>query len=202
VRFLALDKCLPGRKFLQLLDIKPSSQSTLTLPSSPKPQFHLEYDPEWLAITRVFASSLILGDRTAKTPIDLGEEHYRPLIEAEEAWVDEHIVKTGKLTIPENFTITAPVHYPDMPEIVREGPQEYNNPQTAAFCDLVGIENGFFATEEERAERMSQGPAPVAPRRDGEFSGGRGRGRDGGYWRGGERSGRGGRGRRRFRGRG
>jgi lariat debranching enzyme len=172
VRFLALDKCLPGRKFLQLLDIEPLSQPSPNSPSIGH-RFHLEYDPEWLAITRVFASSLILGDRSAKTPIDLGEEHYRPLIEAEEVWVAEHIVMANKLTIPENFTITAPAHSPGMPEIVQEGPQEYNNPQTAAFCDLVGIENKFFSTEEERTRRMSQGPAPAKPRKDG---GGRGRG--------------------------
>jgi lariat debranching enzyme len=192
VRFLALDKCLPGRKFLQLLDIEPFSQSSPDSPSLEDRRFHLEYDPEWLAITRVFASSLILGDRNAKLPIDLGEEHYRPLIEAEEAWVAEHIVMTGKLTIPENFTITAPVHSPGMPEIVQEGPQEYNNPQMKAFCELVGIENKFFSTEEERARRMLQGPAPTGPRKDGGSGGRRGKGwdrgriigrsREGGRW--------------------
>lgn len=190
VRFLALDKCLPGRKFLQLLDIEPSSSSSAA-PSTSRPRYRFEYDPEWLAITRVFASSLILGDRNAKSPPDLGEEHYRPLIEAEEAWVDEHIVKAGKLEIPENFTITAPVHVAGMPEIVQESPQEYNNPQTTQFCELLGIENKFFATDEEKLARMANGPAPPEPRRDGGFGGGGGRGR-----------GRGGRGRGGFRGRG
>lgn len=188
VRFLALDKCLPGRKFLQLLDILPPSLSQPS-PSSSGPRYHLEYDPEWLAITRVFAPTLVLGDRNAKPSPDLGEEHYRPLIEAEEAWVDEHIVKAGKLTIPENFTITAPVHIIGTPESVQFGPQEYNNPQMAAFCELLGIENKFFATVEEKAARMASGPAPIEPRKDRGFSGGagRGRGRDGGRGRGSNR---------------
>jgi lariat debranching enzyme len=189
VRFLALDKCLPGRKFLQLLDILPPSSSQPS-PLSSGPHYHLEYDPEWLAITRVFAPTLVLGDRNAKPSPDLGEEHYRPLIEAEEAWVDEHIVKAGKLTIPENFTITAPVHMTGSPESVQFGPQEYNNPQMAAFCELLGIENKFFATVEEKAARMASGPPPIEPRRDGGFRGGAGRGRsgrDGGRGRGSNR---------------
>lgn len=179
VRFLALDKCLPGRKFLQLLEIEPISQPVgFSSPSTN--QYHLEYDPEWLAITRVFTPSLILGDRNAKSPADMGENYYRSLIEAEEAWVDEHIVKLGKLRIPENFTVTAPVHVAGMPEKVLQGPQEYNNPQMAAFCKLVGIENKFFATDEERAARMANGAPPSESRRDSGFSGGRGRGREGG----------------------
>ncbi|KAI9744898.1 MAG: hypothetical protein M1818_001823 [Claussenomyces sp. TS43310] len=184
VRFLALDKCLPGRKFLQLLEILPSSPSSAPLPaptpSPDQPRYHLCYDPEWLAITRVFAPSLTLGDRSAKPDPDLGEEAYLPRIEAEAAWVDENVVKAGKMTIPENFEITAPVHEAGMPESVREGPGEYNNPQTVAFCELVGIENRLFATEKEREERMTQGPAPPEPRREGGFGAGRGGRRDGG----------------------
>ncbi|KAI3916911.1 hypothetical protein MKW98_014372 [Papaver atlanticum] len=42
-KFLALDKCLPGRKFLQIVDI----------PSDPGP-YEIQYDEEWLAITRKF----------------------------------------------------------------------------------------------------------------------------------------------------
>lgn len=197
VRFLALDKCLPGRKFLQLLDVLPTSSSQSSPPST-EPRYHLEYDREWLAITRVFAPMLVLGDRNAKPSPDLGEEHYRSLIEAEEVWVDEHIVKAGKLTIPENFEITAPIHVMGMPESVQFDPQEYNNPQMAAFCELLGIENKFFATAEEKAARMAAGPAPAEPRRGGGFRGGAGRGRgerDSGRGRGGNRGGGSGRGR-------
>lgn len=42
-KFLALDKCLPKRKFLQVIDIEPS------LPDIPK---SLHLDPEWLVILK------------------------------------------------------------------------------------------------------------------------------------------------------
>ncbi|KAK2628002.1 hypothetical protein QTJ16_002648 [Diplocarpon rosae] len=191
VRFLALDKCLPKRKFLQLLEVRPHGDvgkpSTMD-DSRPKPEF--EYDPEWLAITRAFASHMIFGDKSARTPEDLGEATYRPLIAQEQVWVEENIVKKGKLGIPENFTLTAPPFVAGMPEIVDDGPLEYNNPQMQEFCDLIGIENKFFSTEEERQERMRNGPPPRELRHSG-GSGGRGRGGRGGR-SGGRGSGRGG----------
>ena len=155
-----------------------------------------EYDPEWLAITRVFTKEIILADKNARSE-NLGEDHYRPFIEREQEWVEEHIVRAGRLEIPRNFEVTAPTFEVGTPEIVQDGPREYDNPQMQQFCELVGIENKFFATEEERAERMSKGPAPGEERRDGGY---RGRGRGGG--RGGGRGIRGGRGRGRGRGRG
>lgn len=196
VRFLALDKCLPGRKFLQLLEVKsyqPTSESTQ---SRSNPTF--EYDPEWLAITRVFAGDLILGNKNTRPSLDLGEDHYKSLIEKESIWVIENVVKKGKLSIPPNFEITAPPYQVGTPEIVSDGPVEYNNPQTQTYCDLIGIINKFSSTDEGKLERMRNGPAEVDPRfeRRGNHGGGRGSsgGRGGGRGRGRDRGG-GGRGR-------
>ncbi|KAE8453560.1 hypothetical protein EG329_010421 [Mollisiaceae sp. DMI_Dod_QoI] len=171
VRFLALDKCLPGRKFLQLLEVQPhsalksSSQSDLATRLEAK----FEYDPEWLAITRVFAPNIILGDKNAQPPHDRGEADYRQAIEKELEWVNENVVKPGKMEIPENFVLTAPPFVVGSPEIVEEGPVEYDNPQMQQFCDLIGIENKFTATQEERDERMRNGPPPAEQRRNGGF---------------------------------
>ncbi|KAI0503248.1 lariat debranching enzyme, C-terminal domain-containing protein [Xylaria bambusicola] len=213
-RFLALDKCLPGRKFIQLLSLTPLNPDHLTQypPSSPPPspsgkyplsydpewltttrpsrRYTLSYDPEWLAITRVFNPLLTIGDPAVPTPPDQGEAAYAAQIDAERAWVDEHVVRAGKLVIPENFAITAPPHYKGMPESTPEQPEEYTNPQTGAFCELVGVRNWWDASPEERAERKARGPPPS------EFRGGDGAGGGGNRGRGG------GRGRGRGRGRG
>lgn len=175
-RFLALDKCLPNRKFLQILDIDPISQSPASTPISEAP-FQLSYDKEWLAITRVFASDLVLGDPSSPVPANKGQAHYQSRIAAEEQWVEENVEKRGLLAIPENFEITAPVYDPAVSIGVREQPREYTNPQTTAFCQLVGIENPFHASEEERDERMKKAPGPgVARGGEGRERGGRGRG--------------------------
>jgi lariat debranching enzyme len=197
-RFLALDKCLSKRSFLQLIEITPHSQAELQRP------LQLQYDHEWLAITRVFANDLQLGDPDAQVPTDEGDVHYRSLIEEEMNWVEDHIVKVGKMIIPQDFAQTAPNYEPASGIHVPELPQEYNNPHTQAFCDLLQIHNAFHASEEERAQRMQAGPRPAQQRSNrgggrGGFrghGGGRGGGRGGARGRGqGGRSGRGGRGR-------
>ncbi|KAH6610151.1 lariat debranching enzyme [Trichoderma cornu-damae] len=196
VRFLSLDKCLPRRHFLQLCEIQPFKKDQLSLypAQASGPRYRLQYDAEWLAITRAFHKFQTFGDATAQVPEDLGEESYLPLIEAERAWVEENIVQKGKLDVPENFEVTAPPYVPGTPEVVQEQPEEYTNPQTAAFCELLGIENLWDASTEERQERRAQGPA-MAQHVGRSGGGGRdGRGRERGGGRGGGRGG--------FRGRG
>jgi lariat debranching enzyme len=187
-RFLALDKCLPKRSFLQLVNVAPHTHTSLQRP------LQLEYDQEWLAITRVFATDLQLGDPRAHVPADKGDAHYRPLIEEEMKWVDEHIIKAGRMMIPEDFTQTAGVYKPAHGIHVQENPQEYSNPHTQAFCELLQIPNAFHASDEERSQLMQNGPRPEEQRSNrggggrGGFRGGnRGRGGGGGRGHGGGR---------------
>ncbi|OJZ81021.1 hypothetical protein ASPFODRAFT_65529 [Aspergillus luchuensis CBS 106.47] len=181
--FLALDKCLPNREFLQLLEINSISGSDGAKVERP---YRLEYDKEWLAITRAFANDLHLGDPNARPSADKGDVVYLPQILEEEKWVEENVVKPGKLVVPENFTQTAPIYDPSVPLTTEEMPIEYTNPQTAEFCELIGIENKFDMSDAERQARMARGPRPSSnrggmgrgPRRGG-FGFGRGRGRGG-----------------------
>lgn len=207
-KFMALDKCGRQRQFIQLLEIP-----TVSSYDGPAERpFRLQYDKEWLAITRVFADELILGDPDSSIAKHKGDAHYKPLIASSGEWVEENIVKQGKMIIPENFVRTAPVYDPSVPVSTTQFPSEYTNPQTSQFCELVGIENKFDMSEEERRAREDQGPRPDQPRfhRGANHSrrpfGGRGsnrggRGGSGGRGGRGVRGGRGSRGRGRGRGR-
>lgn len=153
-RFMALDKPLPGREFLEVIDILPAS----TPNQQPGTAFRLQYDPEWLAITRAFHTSLRIGKRGEPTPPDLGETIYRPVIDKARKWVEENIVQKNRLDIPENFSMSAPPHQPGGLENTNRQPDEYTNPQTAEFCRLLGIDNLWDAADEERAVRKAGRP--------------------------------------------
>ena len=62
-RFLALDKCIPRRPFVQLLGIDPNTGSLTDLRRGesvdPSPKVHL--DPEWLAILKVNNAAMPIG---------------------------------------------------------------------------------------------------------------------------------------------
>ncbi|KAL8821402.1 MAG: hypothetical protein Q9223_000551 [Gallowayella weberi] len=190
--FLALDKCLPNRKFLQILEVNPISETSTSASTAP---YGLAYDKEWLAITRAFSS---INPTTSPIPPDAGESHYRSLIEAEASWVEENLVKTGKMAVPANFETTAPVYDPVVGLYPKEHPREYTNPQTVAFCDMLGIENFFDASEVEREERRARAaPPPGGEDDEGRRASGRGsrRGRGSGRGHGGRDGGGRGRGR-------
>jgi Lariat debranching enzyme, C-terminal domain len=176
--FLALDKCEPNRQFLQLLEVEAISDP-LPQKSQNRP-FKLQYDPEWLAILRVFAPDLELGGNPSNIITHgRGETYYRNCIAREKKWVDEHIVEKNLLEVPENFTTTAPIYDPDLRVNSSEMPREYTNPQTGEFCKLLGIDNPFDISEEERDARMAKGSRVDTDQRD--FRGARheGRGRGG-----------------------
>ena len=191
-KFLALSKVERNhdRDFLALLEVEP-----LITPSQDiQRPLKLEYDPEWLAILRAFSDELILGgDARDKAPAHRGDTYYRDRIVEEEAWIEKNISKE-QLIVPENFEITT-----DEAKVTGQNdhkmPREQTNAQTTQFCKLIGIENKFDFSEEDRDARIAAGPP-----QDGR--GGTGGSQNYRGVRGGNRQSRGGRGRGRGRGRG
>ncbi|PSR70665.1 hypothetical protein PHLCEN_2v13470 [Hermanssonia centrifuga] len=88
-RFLALDKCLPRRQFLEVIDL-PSSPEPSNASSNSKQVVYddanptLAYDPEWLAITRAFNPFMSVSRNQLTYP---DEADARSAVKQEIEWV-------------------------------------------------------------------------------------------------------------------
>ncbi|KAI9637235.1 putative RNA lariat debranching enzyme [Dioszegia hungarica] len=155
-KFLALDKCGPGKDFIQFLDI-PSST-----PSDPSEPLELTYDPQWLAITRVFHPYLSLEVRQKALPLP---DHMAELVKAELERIEREGVSVppipsatqeGEVGVSAESQAGASIRkgsiavaavqqfWPTAPAQGEPGGSEsawYTNPQTEAFCAMLGIPN-------------------------------------------------------------
>ena len=126
-RFLALDKCLPERDFLQLLEI----------PGDGTPA-ELHYDPEWLAVLRntmpIFSvrRGMVQICRMALAASAQQKEAARECA-------------GGDLSVPLNFCITAPPYWPGDPLMAQ--PSFVENPQTKCFVRTFGLPVNFRAQQ-------------------------------------------------------
>ncbi|CAH1759167.1 12579_t:CDS:10 [Entrophospora sp. SA101] len=97
-RFLSLDKCVPGRKFLQILDF----------PNNDNEVMELKYDEEWLAIIKATNPYFSTSHVQEILPT---ENEINSKIETELKWIKENISnKESGLLIPKNFRPTAPAY--------------------------------------------------------------------------------------------
>ncbi|CAH0729838.1 unnamed protein product, partial [Brenthis ino] len=127
-KFLALDKCLPKRRHLQILD----------LPSEYDGDKLLKYDAEWLAVLKNTNHLLSVKNIDCHLPGPGGNERFdfTPTIEEKESI--EKLLKT--LTINSNvFVKTAPVFKPGSRKIAPTDP--IVNPQTTYICEKLGIDD-------------------------------------------------------------
>ncbi|CAG8499496.1 7428_t:CDS:10 [Scutellospora calospora] len=126
-RFLSLDKCLPGREFLQVLDF----------PEANGPM-EFSYDEEWLAITKATDQFFSVTYKQVPLPTEI---QIREQIDASQEWVRNNILQKGPgLLIPKNFRPTAPAHNAsDQQQYSYHTP--FLNPQTIAFTQMLEIEN-------------------------------------------------------------
>lgn len=132
-QFLALDKCLPRRQFLEIVDVPAPTESDAPT---------LAFDVEWLAITRAFAPYM---STSARQPAFPDEPAARAAVQSSLDWVRAQILAgepdgVRRVADVQQFGETAPA--PGAPDAQgRSQPPYYRNPQTAAFCSMLEIEN-------------------------------------------------------------
>ncbi|XP_059956221.1 lariat debranching enzyme [Mesoplodon densirostris] len=127
-KFLALDKCLPHRDFLQVIEIEHD-------PSAPD---YLEYDTEWLAILRATNDLINVSERLWNMPENNGL-HTRWDYSATKEAMNEVLEKLNHdLKVPCNFSVTAACYDPSKPQTQMQLVHRIN-PQTTEFCAQLGI---------------------------------------------------------------
>jgi lariat debranching enzyme len=129
-RFLALDKCLPGRDFLQILDIEPSDPTHPYATRDNEGNLHFYYDAEWLAILRASMPLYSTDIHQAPLPARLDLSEHQQALEQ----------KVHAMRIPANFQRTCSPYDPSQqyqPYHRMAGP--FDNPQTTALCESFEI---------------------------------------------------------------
>ncbi|XP_023295659.2 lariat debranching enzyme [Lucilia cuprina] len=137
-KFLALDKCLPKRRFLQILDINSENYT------DDEGDLRFEYDLEWLTILYLTNHLINVkeayyylpnkkstnGERFNFTPTEEEMQHVRQKFE-------------NDMKIPHNFCRTVEAFDPSTYSKGQhyKQPKSQINPQSLQFCDTLGIDD-------------------------------------------------------------
>ncbi|XP_042521690.1 lariat debranching enzyme [Dipodomys spectabilis] len=140
-RFLALDKCLPHRDFLQVLEI----------PHDPGASDQLEYDVEWLAVLRATNDLVNVTGGLWNMPENNGLHARWDYSATEEAMKEVMDKMNQDLKVPCNFSVTAACYDPSKPQAPVQ-PVHRINPQTTEFCAQLGITDMNVRLQEAKEE--------------------------------------------------
>ncbi|KAJ2401265.1 lariat debranching enzyme, partial [Coemansia sp. RSA 2559] len=123
-KFLALDKCLPRRQFMEVIDVEVDGDYDPNVR-----HLQLEYDPEWLAILRLCQQHIPTDESPFFPPekaVFVGDASLVPLfsdrlLNQELEWVNANVFADGSVFIPPNFVQMAPVPPRETPDSAHFG---------------------------------------------------------------------------------
>eukprot|EP00250_Pteridium_aquilinum_P019812 c24583_g3_i4 orf=60-1307(+) len=122
-KFLALDKCLPNRNFLQVIDVAVEDST---------PEFR--YDEEWLAISRAYNPFLPLGVKCERLPRSEDLE-----LKVHREWVKKRLLERGG-AVPTDFRATVPPYNPrESKQNSSPSPGHMRNPFTESLLELLDL---------------------------------------------------------------
>lgn len=129
-KFLALDKCLPKRRFLQVLEVRSQKDDPI----------QLSYDLEWLTILYLTNHLLSVKSSIQYMPGQYGAGRWTYTPTAKEK---QTVYKKfgSNLQIPLNFTRTVKPYDPCDTNTQVERPRLLINNQTTRFCQMLGIDD-------------------------------------------------------------
>lgn len=167
-RFLSLDKCLPRRQHLQIVNIPiPSGDANENSDDGDlneiEQSLHIDYDAEWLAILRKTHNLTQMTRSFVNVPVDITPATQEEIEEVRTRLIQRHRQRSGRngndqgegietsdstfdternaFAIPENFCITVPPHGSPGSDFASNGGAMVGNPQTDELLDLLGLEH-------------------------------------------------------------
>lgn len=144
-KFLALDQCLPGLEFLQILDLETNAGDEEPSSSDQQEGDHQQlcYDLEWLTILRATDHLMSFSKDIKLWPTDM---RVKRATDADREQVRQMMGGDLAVSAKQTFCQTARVHEapPEdgvefVPAAVVPPPKAVANPQTTAFCKALGI---------------------------------------------------------------
>ncbi|KAL3869179.1 hypothetical protein ACJMK2_041890 [Sinanodonta woodiana] len=162
--FLSLDKCLPRRHFLQVIDV----------PHDASKPMKLMLDPEWLVILKSTNHLLNLTKIPQYLPGPGCKQRYDFTVSDKEI---DAIYEDfgGDLSLPENFEMTVPVYDPlNSTKKAAAPPQTNINKQTTLLCTMLDITepNSVFLRKDSSYKIQVSFGEPFEVKQDEDIDGG------------------------------